>query len=89
MDAIPLSLLLIPYFFVVGVAAIFLFFNVFHLWRYGLEGTGTSLLILVYLGLFVLVVGGTWAALSGFAWHESFSLNDILPATARSSSFGL
>lgn len=89
MDEIPLIVLLIPYFFILGVAAIFLFFNVFHLWRYGIEGAKTSLLIVMYLGLFVLTVGGTWLALSGFAWTDTFSLGDLVPEFSRPSSFGI
>lgn len=89
MDAIPFIVLLVPYFFVVVVAAIFLFFNVFHLWRYGVEGAGSVLLIAFYIGLFALTVGGSWAALHGFAWNDTFSLKDLFPDISFSSSPGL
>lgn len=89
MDAIPLIVLLIPYFLVAGVAALFLFFNVFHLWRYGVEGTGTTLLIITYICLFAVTLGGTWLALSGFIWGDTFSLTNLFPSTSGGSSFGL
>ena len=89
MDAIPFAVLLAPYLLVLAVAAIFLFFNVFHLWRYGVDGPGTSLLIAVYIGLFIVIVGGTWVSLSGFAWTGTFSLADFLPRSPGISSFGL
>ncbi len=89
MDAIPFIVLLIPYFFVVGVAALFLFFNVFHLWRYGVEGMGTTFLIITYVCLFALILGGTWLALSGFVWGDTFSLINLFPSTSGNSSFGL
>ena len=89
MDAIPFIALLIPYFLVAGVAALFLFFNVFHLWRYGVEGMGTTLLIVTYICLFAVTLGGTWLALSGFVWADTFSLINLLPTTSGNSSFGL
>jgi hypothetical protein len=90
MDAIPLIILLIPYLLTLLLASVFLFFNVFHLWRYGVEGVGTSLLIVTYIGLFALTLGGTLLALGGFAWFGTFSLADLLPSSENSiSSFGL
>ena len=89
MDAIPFIILLVPYLFVMGVGALFLFFNVFHLWRYGLEGVGTTMLIVTYMSLFAVVVFGIWLALSGFAWDGTFSLLDFFPRNGGVSSFGL
>lgn len=89
MDSLPFALLLLPYGVILLVAVLFLFFNVFHLWRYGIEGLGTRLLILTYLGLFVLTVGGTLLALGGYTWTGTFSLLDLLPSSQGISSFGL
>ena len=89
MDAIPSLVLLIPYFLLAGIASVFLFFNVFHLWRYGVEGTGTTFLIVTYIGLFAVILGGTWFALQGFVWADTFSLTDMLPAQSKNSLFGL
>ncbi len=89
MDSFPLFVLLVPYLFILAIGVLFLFFNVYHLWQYGVDSTGTKLMILLYLGLFLLTAGGTWAALSSFAWGDSFSLIDLLPFGGSVSSFGL
>lgn len=88
MQEIPFIVLLIPYLFMIVVGGIFLFFNIFHLWRYGIEGIGTSALIALYILLFLGVALGSWVFLSGFAWGETFSFSSILPHLSR-SSFGL
>ena len=87
---IPLWILLVPFTFVVAFTALFLFFNVFHLARYGVVGRGAIGLILVYLVsyLFVFVLGLT--ALLDIQWTQTVALSDILPFTGGSSSpFGL
>lgn len=89
MDSIPFMVLFLPYAVILLISALFLFFNVFHLWRYGVEGMSTRLLILAYMGIFVLTAGGTLIALSGYSLDSSFSLSDVLPSTDGVSSFGL
>lgn len=89
MDSIPFLALLVPYLLILFVAVLFLFFNVYHLWQYGVDSTGTKLMILMYISLFLLTAGGTWAVLSGFSWTDTFSLADILPSQGGISSFGL
>lgn len=89
MDSLPFLVLLIPYLAILLVAVLFLFFNVYHLWQYGVDTLGTKLMILMYLGLFLLTAGGTWAVLSGFSWTGIFSLLDLLPSRSGISSFGL
>lgn len=87
---IPLWIILVPFTIVVACSALFLFFNVFHLARYGIVGRGAIALILVYIVsyLFVLILGMT--ALLDIQWTETVALRDILPFTGgSSSSFGL
>ncbi len=87
---IPLWILLVPLAFIVAFTALFLFFNIFHLARYGVVGRGAIGLILVYVVsyLFVFVLGMT--ALLDIQWTETVTLRDILPSTGgSSSSFGL
>jgi flagellar biosynthesis protein FlhB len=87
---IPLWILLVPLAFIVAFTVLFLFFNVFHLVRYGVVGRGAVALTLVYIVsyLFVLVLGAT--ALLDIPWTETVTLHDILPFTGgSSSSFGL
>lgn len=89
MDAIPLSFLLIPYGIILLVAVLFLFFNVYHLLKYGFETPGTRLLALFYIGVFILAAGGTGMLLMDFDWSETFSLADLLPSSSGLSNYGL
>ncbi len=89
MDSLPFLILLAPYLLILAVAVLFLFFNIYHLWQYGVDSMGTKLMILLYLGIFTITAGGTWIALRGFSWEDSFSLADILPYERGISSFGL
>ncbi len=87
---IPLWVLLIPLAFIVAFTALFLFFNIFHLLRYGIVGRGAIGLVLVYVAgyLFVLTVGIT--ALMGISWSETVTIHDLIPlSSADSTSFGL
>ncbi len=87
---IPLWILLVPVGFVVAFTVLFLFFNVFHLARYGTVGRGAVALILVYVVsyCFVLVLGAT--ALLDVSWSRTVNVRDILPFTGSgTSSFGL
>jgi len=87
---IPLWILLVPLAFIAAFTALFLFFNVFHLARYGVVGRGAIALISVYIVsyLFVCMIGAT--ALLDVRWTQTVSVKDILPFTgSSSSSFGL
>ncbi len=88
---IPLWIILVPLAIVVALTALFLFFNVFHLARYGVAHRGTVPLILVYLVsyAFVLVVGV--GALGSVLWTRTIPLGDLLPFSSSrgSPSFGL
>lgn len=87
---IPLWILLVPIAFVVAFTVLFLFFNVFHLARYGVVGRGAVGLILVYVVsyCFVLVLGTT--ALLDVSWSRTVNVRDVLPFTGGgTTSFGL
>lgn len=89
MEAIPFALLLAPFILVAAIASLFLFFNLYHLWQYGIESSGTKLLMTAYIALFLLTLVGTWSALSGFDWQGTFSLMDLLPSGFGASSLNL
>lgn len=87
---IPLWILLIPLAFIIAFTTLFLFFNVFHLARYGIVGRGAIGLILVYLVsyLFVLIVGAT--ALLNIDWTQTVTAHDLLPFSSGSPApFGI
>lgn len=88
---IPLWILLVPLALIIACTGLFLFFNIFHLARYGIVGRGAAALIVVYLVsyAFVLVLG--LSALSEVDWMRTVSASSIIPFLrhASSSSFGL
>ncbi len=86
---IPYIVLLIPLAAAALFGGVFLFFNIFHLWRYGIEGWGTISLIMLYVALYAVILLGTLLLLGNISWDGSFSLNELLPTSSRSSSFGL
>lgn len=82
---IPLAVFLIPYLLIVLIAGIFLFFNLFHLARYGVEGAGTWGLMAVYSLIYVVLVGFTSTLLlSGVDWQQSFGVADLVPMNNQS-----
>lgn len=87
---IPLWIILVPLGVIVALAALFLFFNVFHLARYGVVGRGAAALIVVYIVSFGFVLFLGAGILVEIDWTETAPLSSILPFTRGSSStFGL
>lgn len=86
----PLWYILLPYAAVLLVAALFLFFNLFHLMRYGLEANKTYALMGLYVASFCVVLGLTAFLFSSFDWTSNVSLSDIVPVnTSSSHNYGL
>ena len=87
---IPLWIILLPLGVIVALAALFLFFNVFHLARYGIVGRGAVALILVYIVSFGFILFLGAGVLVEIDWTETVPISSILPFTGgSSSSFGL
>lgn len=88
---IPLWIMLIPLGIIMACTALFLFFNIFHLARYGIEGRGAIALILVYIVsyAFVLVLG--LGMLGQVDWIQTVKLSSIFPmfSSLSGSSIGL
>ena len=74
----PLWYVLIPFAVIVLFAALFLFFNVFHLMRYGI-GSGTYVIIVVYILGFVGILGISLFLLSAFPWGSEVNPIELLP----------
>ena len=86
----PLWYALIPYVVVLLGTTVFMFFNVYHIAKFGLQSFGTTALILAYLIVYLAVLSFSASLLVGFDWQATFALTDILPFTGGSSSpFGL
>ena len=87
---IPLWIILLPLGMIVALAALFLFFNIFHLARYGIVGRGAVALILVYIVSFSFISFLGAVMLIEIDWTQTVPLSSILPfAGGSSSSFGL
>jgi hypothetical protein len=87
---IPLWIILLPLGVIIALAALFLFFNIFHLARYGIVGRGAAALIVVYIVSFGFVLFLGVGLLVEITWTETVPISSILPFTGgSSSSFGL
>lgn len=87
---IPLWIILLPLGVIVALAALFLFFNIFHLARYGIVGRGAVAMIIVYIVSFSFVLFLGAGVLVDIDWTETVPTSSILPFTGgSSSSFGL
>lgn len=85
----PLWFLLVPYAAVLLFSGIFLFFNVFHVLRYGVDDLATRGVAVAYvIGFLVVVVASVWI-LGGFDWTYLPTLRDILPFSLDRSNIGL
>ncbi len=86
----PLWYALIPYVVVLLGTTVFMFFNVYHIAKFGLQSFGTTALVLAYLIVYLAVLSFSASLLVGFDWQATVLLSDILPFTGGSSSpFGL
>lgn len=87
---IPLWIILVPLGAVLALAALFMFFNIFHLARYGIIGRGATAMIAAYIlsFLFILILGA--GVLIAIDWTETVPLASLIPFTGGSvSPFGL
>lgn len=84
---IPLWILLIPFAIIVACTAVFLFFNIFHLKRYGIAHHGATPLILLYLGSYAIVFMTGIAAIGSVNWQQKVHLTDIVPFIGKGTTF--
>lgn len=74
---IPIAIILIPYALFVVVYLFFIAFNLFHLWRYGIDSWHTYALILVYLAGTVLIAYGTFMLLATQDWTVAIDFTKL------------
>jgi hypothetical protein len=84
----PLWYLLIPYGIFLGLTTLFVFFNIFHIWSFGLQSLKTSLIILAYLVSYLAVVWISFTLLADVPWEQNINLRTIihLPSFTGSAS---
>jgi len=76
----PLWYLLVPYCLFLFVATVFLFFNIFHIVKFGLQETKTTLVLLAYIFLFLGTITLTLIILSFFDWNFIIEFSNFLPS---------
>ncbi|MFA6018158.1 MAG: hypothetical protein WCT28_00775 [Patescibacteria group bacterium] len=89
---IPLWIILVPFGMIVACTALFLFFNIFHLARYGVIGRGAVALIIVYILSFLFVLTLGTGLLLEIDWTSTVPISSIVPFignASQSSTFGL
>ncbi len=87
--AFPLWLLLVPYAGITVIAAVLLFFNVFHLGRYGVANVGTRAVMTAYVLGFVAVLAVSGGFLIGVDWSARIDTADVIPIGTSLNPFGL
>ena len=75
----PLWYLLIVYALFVLVSGVFVFFNVFHIAKFGLQSTKTSLVLGVYVVGYIGALVLSLAILSTFDWSTMIDMSQLLP----------
>lgn len=85
----PLWFLLIPYLAILVLAGILLFFNIFHLNRYGVARGGTRGVMIAYAAGFLAIVLVTGISLLEVDWLARIELGDLVPFSLDANDFGL
>lgn len=88
----PLWYMLLPYALVLLGTGLFMFFNVYHIAKFGLQSFSTTALVLAYLIAYIAVLAFSAWLLSGYDWNGIVTLSDILPFVGNSNNdtnFGL
>lgn len=88
--AFSLWYLLIPYALVLLGGSLFMFFNLYHVAKFGLQSFQTTMLLTMYLLSYLIVLGISAALISSFDWSAQVPFLEIFPfATGSSATFGL
>lgn len=86
----PLWYLLVPYALAMLGTGIFMFFNVYHVAKFGVQSLGTTALVLAYFLGYIFVLALSAWLINGYDWSAGVALTDIFPfAGGNSSGFGL
>ena len=74
----PLWYLLVPYGIFLGLAGLSVFFNVFHIWSFGLQSLKTSLILLVYVFSFVAIIWMSFTVLVDVPWDQNVDIRTVI-----------
>lgn len=81
--------LLVPYVLVVMSTGLFLFFNVFHIWRYGVESLATRSVAVAYIIGYGIIIVASILTLSQFDWSFAPTFEEIMPFSVDRANLGL
>lgn len=87
--AIPLALLLIPYFAIVAIGGLFLVFNLYDMGKFGLQSGKTSFLMALYVLAFLVVLAIAGADLLTTDWTQSIAIPNFISTGSNPFTFGL
>lgn len=85
MATFPLSYILIPFGLVFLLALTFYFFNIFHLRRYAIQSTATTMVMVAYTLGFLAIIAVVSSYMLTVDWNERFKLSDLIPEFQASS----
>ena len=72
----PVGILLIIFIAYMVFYVAYSFFNIYHLVRYGIYGFGLYLIVTVFTGGTILLVGASTLMLINFDWSAPFNITD-------------
>lgn len=75
----PLSVFLLPFGLFLLFYVFYSFFNVYHLVKFGIYGFGAFLIVTVYAGVSIFLLGAIFSVIGLYDWSIPFSLSDFFP----------
>lgn len=75
----PLWYFLIPYAVVLLGTGIFMFFNIYHIAKFGIESFTTTVVLLFYVLMYLGVLVFSAALIGAYNWSATVALSDVLP----------
>ncbi len=86
----PLWYLLVPFAAVLLATTIYMFFNIYHIAKFGMQSFGTTVVLLLYFGGYLVVLAVVGIMIGNVDWHHTVTLLEILPFSGGSTStFGI
>lgn len=82
--------LLVPYALVLLGSSLFVFFNLYHVAKFGLQSVQTTLLLSAYFISYLIILGVSAMLIASYQWNVEVPFLEVFPfATGSSTTFGL
>ena len=82
----PLWYLLVPYGIFLGFLALFVFFNLYHITKFGLQSAKTTIVLIAYMAGFLGILWLSYTMLADVEWKEAVDLRTIISLPAFSDN---